>query len=86
MIELKVKSVKFNIRTRAQRKAAVAFIMRQLKLIREAEIGCLANTPSNLSSTINYWLGESAVENINCALDFLNDVYTSVGRPADEPF
>lgn len=76
MIELKVKSLKFPARTRAQRKAAVAIIIRQLMQIREAEIGCLLNMPCNLSASSNYYSGESAVESLSHALDFLSDAYT----------
>ena len=77
MFELKVKYVKPIVRTRTQRKAAVASVIRQLDEIRNAESKCLDNTPDNFLECERYYIGCNAVESINIALDFLADVYGS---------
>jgi len=75
MIEINIKSINFAVRTRAQRKVALAIITRQLARIREAEINCLCNMPHNLCMGRNYFIGENAVGAFDTALDYLLDAY-----------
>lgn len=75
MIELNVKSIKFATRTRAQRRSAVAVIIKQLERIRDAEVDCLCKTPSSFTFTLNHRMGEEAIELINWVIDSLHHVY-----------
>jgi hypothetical protein len=87
MVDLKVKSIKLAVRTRAQRRAAVVSVVRQLEQIRDAEATCLGNVPGSFAFTLNYCLGQKAVQEINDALFSLNGVYRAAGRAYDDlPF
>jgi hypothetical protein len=83
MFELKVKSINLAVRTRAQRRAAIGVVARQLEQIRDAETKCLDNTPISFSFTSSYCLGEMAVGAINEALDSLNGLYSLKSRSSD---
>ena len=83
MLILNVKSIKFAVRTRAQRRSAVSTIVRQLILIREAEINCLQNTPYNFLRSNGCYIGEYAIESIDNALDLLNEAYDYRKKPMD---
>ena len=87
MLILNVKSLKFAVRTRAQRRSAVAAIARQLILIREAEINCLHNTPYNFLRSNDCHIGEDAIESIDSAVNSLNEAYGYKKKPVDDiPF
>ena len=75
MIELNVKSIKFAVRTRAQRRSALASIIKHLNQILEAENNCLSKYPGNLTLSVNYHKREDAVDAINWAINFLTDAY-----------
>lgn len=79
MIDLKVKAITLNVRTRAQRRAAVASVARQLGQIRDAENKCLKRTPDNFAFSANYCLGENAVASIDDALNALGEAYAAQG-------
>jgi len=73
MIALNVRSINYNVRTRAQRRAALASIVKILTRIRDAEIECLTNNP--VGYTISQYIGENAVEHVDYAIDYLAGAY-----------
>jgi hypothetical protein len=75
MIELSARRINYTVRTRAQRRVALASIIGQLKRIRDAEMDSLINVPSNLSFTWNYHVGETAIHTIDMVIDSLDRVY-----------
>jgi hypothetical protein len=75
MIEINVRAIKYAVRTRAQRRAALSSIIKQLHRIRDAELECLCNSPANFSLSFNCHVGENAIEAIDCAIDSLDNAY-----------
>ena len=83
MIALNVKTIKYAVHTRVQRRAALNSIIKQLAMIREAEIKCLENRPLNLRNSINHYVGVATVESIEFAIDFLLRSYKDANTIAD---
>jgi hypothetical protein len=77
MLELNVKTVRPTVKTRTQRRNAIAAIVRMLIDIRAAELKCLENVPRNFSFSYSSHMGENAVESIDTALEFLTAAYDS---------
>jgi len=75
MIDLKVRTINYDVHTRAKRRAALSSISRQLKMIREAEIKCLSDDPEDPSRPDFRLLGENAVEAMDWAIDCLSYAY-----------
>ena len=75
MIQLNVKSIKLDVRTRAQRRSALASVMKQLSTIRDAEIQCLENRPVSFCCTRDHRIGFATVESIEWAIDYLGHCY-----------
>ena len=83
MIALNVKSIKYAVHTRVQRRSALNSIIKQLVMIREAEIKSLENRPLNLRNSFNYYIGVATVESIEFAIDYLVRSYKDVNTIAD---
>jgi ribosomal protein S8E len=77
MIELNVRTINFAVQTRAQRRASLDVIIRQLARIREAEIEKIYNMPTSLSFTKNSRIGKNAIEAIESAMHSLVEAYCS---------
>jgi uncharacterized hydantoinase/oxoprolinase family protein len=75
MVELKVKNIVLSVRTRAQRRAAIASVAKQLEQIRDAEEKCLKSAPQNFACGFSYCLGQYAVDAIGAAINFLDEAY-----------
>jgi hypothetical protein len=71
MIELNVRAFNFVVNTRAQRRAALAMIVKQLDMIRDAEIKCLENMPLNFRLSTKHNNGIAFVEMIKFGIDYL---------------
>lgn len=63
------------LKTRAQRRRIVRRISVMLQTVRDAEESCLSRYPDNLQESDQYMNGETALEALSFALDFLDDVY-----------
>jgi hypothetical protein len=75
MVELKVKNIALSVRTRTQRRAAIALVARQLEQIRAAEEKCLKSAPQNFAYGLSYCLGKHAIDVISDAINFLKGAY-----------
>ena len=75
MVEIKARAITYAVRTRAQRRSALADIARQLARVREAEARCLRGTPANLSDTRSHHEGEMAANAIGRAMDLAANAY-----------
>jgi hypothetical protein len=71
MIDLSVRTIRYAVRTRAQRRVAVDAIIKQLEMIREAEIDNVENMPANLRNSIDSLVCEMAIDSIDWAIDYL---------------
>ena len=75
MIQLSVKSIKLDVRTRMQRRTALTSVVKQLSMIRDAEIKSLENRPASFWHLRDHRTGVAAVESIECAIDYLGHCY-----------
>ena len=86
MIELNVRSIRHIVRTRAQRRSAMTSVIKQLELIRDAEIKSLENTPANFTLSPSYYVGETIIECIEHAIDSLTYVYNNKNILPTDPY
>lgn len=94
MLEIRVNSIRPDVKTRAQRRDAICIVRRVLTSIRSAELEYIVNAPRNFSSSPNYLIGQKAVEYIGEALHSLESAYDKNLAPTpsygiysiDEPF
>ena len=83
MIALNVKAIKYAAHTRMQRRNALGSIVKQLAMIRDAEIKSLESRPLNLRNSIDHYIGVAAVESIEFAIDSLERSYKEANSIAD---
>jgi hypothetical protein len=75
MIELSARTIQYEVRTRAQRRAAIASIAKQLKRVRDAEMESICNIPGNFANNYSCFLGEAAIETIDRAIEYISVAY-----------
>ena len=83
MIALNVKTIKYAAHTRMQLRNALESIVKQLAMIRDAEIKSLESRPLNLRNSIDHYIGVAAVESIEFAIDSLMRSYKEANIIAD---